>query len=206
MKIRFHKGDLTDLKCYEQYDLVAVDTESMGLNPNRDRLCLVQLSPGDGSVDLVQIHKDQTESPNLCALLTDPAKTKIFHYARFDIAILQKYLNILPSPLWCTKIASRLVRTNTDQHGLKDLVKEFIDIDLPKEMQSSDWGADNLTQTQMEYAANDVLYLHQLQKELSIRLDRENRLDLARECFEFLPIRAKLDLFGWSAVDIFSHH
>ena len=203
MTIRFHEGDLPDLDKY--YDSVAVDSETLGLNPLRDRLCVVQLSPGDGTADVVQIKKGQTEAPNLKALLEDEARTIIFHFARFDVAILKHWLGINTNAIYCTKIASKLTRTYTDRHGLKDLVKEFINVDISKQQQSSDWAADTLSQAQLEYAASDVLYLHELRAHLDQRLDREGRRDLAKECFSFLPARCQLDLAGWQDTDIFAH-
>lgn len=203
MTIRFHKGDLPNLENYK--DSVAVDSETLGLNPLRDRLCVVQLSPGDGTADVVQIAQGQTEAPNLKALLEDANRTIIFHFARFDVAVLRQALGIECSKIYCTKIASRLTRTYTDRHGLKDLVKEFIGVDISKQQQSSDWAAETLTQAQLEYAASDVLHLHDLRAHLDMRLSREDRSDLASACFEFLPTRAKLDLAGWSQEDIFAH-
>lgn len=205
MTIRLHKGDLPDLSAYEGADAVAVDTETMGLNPARDRLCVVQLSPGDGTVDVVQIAKGQREAPNLARLFTDPAKIKIFHFARFDIAALKAGLGIETTPIWCTKIASRLVRTYTDRHGLKDLTRELIGVELSKQQQSSDWGADELSEAQLSYAASDVLYLHALREKLVVMLEREGRLDLAQACYDFLPARGRLDLDGWPEIDIFAH-
>ncbi|MEM7215474.1 MAG: ribonuclease H-like domain-containing protein [Pseudomonadota bacterium] len=203
MTIRFHKGDLPDLGNYR--DSVAVDSETLGLNPLRDRLCVVQLSPGDGTADVVQIAKGQTEAPNLKALLEDPERTIIFHFARFDVAVLQHALGISCSNIYCTKIASRLTRTYTDRHGLKDLVREFIGIDISKQQQSSDWAAETLSKAQLEYAASDVLHLHDLRAHLDLRLGREERVEFARACFEFLPVRAQLDLAGWAHEDIFAH-
>jgi len=203
MTIRFHKGDLPDLSRYS--GSVAVDTETLGLNPQRDRLCLVQLSPGDGSADLVQIARGQREAPNLAALLADPGIVKIFHYARFDIAMLFAAFSVMAGPLYCTKIASKLTRTYTDRHGLKDLVKELLDIDISKQAQSSDWGAEQLTDAQLAYAASDVLHLHALKEKLDERLARERRSELAAACFMFLPARALLDLSGWAEEDIFAH-
>lgn len=190
--------------------VVAIDTETMGLNPNRDRLCLVQLSAGDGNAHLVQIipqaEGNQGEtSPNLTALLLDPQTTKLFHYARFDIAALYKSLNVLTTPVICTKIASKLVRTYTDRHGLKDLCRDLLAIDVSKQQQTSDWGAANLTAEQLNYAASDVLHLHALWDRLRALLIRENRLELAKAAYEFLPTRAKLDLLGYTDPDIFSH-
>jgi len=201
--IRFHKGDLPDLNRYA--DSVAVDSETLGLNPLRDRLCVVQLSPGDGTADVVQIAKGQTEAPNLKALLEDPNRTIIFHFARFDVAVLEHALGISCAKIYCTKIASRLTRTYTDRHGLKDLVKELIGVDISKQQQSSDWAAETLSQAQLEYAASDVLHLHELRAHLDQRLAREERTELAKACFEFLPTRARLDLAGWPETDIFAH-
>lgn len=203
MTIRLHRGDLPDLSRYG--DSVAIDTETLGLNPHRDRLCVVQLSPGDGTADVVQIAAGQTEAPNLVRLLADPAVTKIFHFARFDVAVLGHTFGITVAPVFCTKIASRLTRTYTDRHGLKDLVKEMLDIDLSKQQQSSDWGAEVLTDAQLAYAASDVLHLHALRDRLTERLAREGRTALAAACFDFLPTRAALDLAGWAEEDIFSH-
>lgn len=203
MTIRVHEGDLPDTSAYR--DSVAVDTEAMGLNPHRDRLCVVQLSPGDGSVDVVRIAQGQTAAPNLQRLLGDPAVLKILHYARFDVALLRHALGIRVAPLWCTKIASRLVRTYTDRHGLKDITREVLGLDLSKQQQSSDWGAARLSDAQIDYAASDVLHLHALKEVLEDRLSREGRLDLARACFDFLPVRAELDLRGWADEDIFAH-
>ena len=203
MAIRFHKGDLAPDVRYR--GAVAIDTETLGLNPNRDRLCLVQLSGGDGNADIVQIAPGQREAPRLTALLADPAIVKIFHYARFDIAVLNHAFGVMPGPLFCTKIASRLTRTYTDRHGLKDLVKDILDIDISKQQQSSDWAADTLTDAQLAYAAADVTHLHQLRERLEMRLDREGRRELAESCFRFLPTRARLDLAGWGEEDIFAH-
>ncbi len=185
--------------------VVAIDTETMGLNPHRDRLCVVQLSSGDGTAHLVQIEKGQTEAPNLCRMLTDPAVLKLFHYGRFDIAVLLKTFGVLTAPVYCTKIASKLVRTYTDRHGLKVLLQEILDVDISKQQQSSDWGAAKLTPAQVEYAASDVLYLHRLRDALDGMLAREDRTAVAASCFAFLPTRAKLDLMGWPDLDIFSH-
>jgi ribonuclease D len=203
MTIRVHKGDLPDLSRYT--GSVAIDTETLGLDTRRDRLCVVQLSPGDGTADIVQIAKGQREAPNLAALLADATKTKIFHYARFDIAALYHAFGVMTQPVFCTKIASRLVRTYTDRHGLKDLARELVGVDLSKQQQSSDWAAETLTPAQIEYAASDVLYLHDMMGVLLKRLEREERLDLARASFAYLPTRAKLDLLGWDEQDIFSH-
>jgi len=203
MTIRLHRGDLPDLTRYRHS--VAIDTETLGLNPHRDRLCVVQLSPGDGSADVVQIAPGQKDAPNLGRLLADPSVVKIFHYARFDIAVLSNALGVMPAPIYCTKIASRLTRTYTDRHGLKDLVRELLGVDLSKQQQSSDWGAETLTEPQVAYAASDVLHLHALKEKLDILLAREGRTDLAEACFRFLPDRARLDLQGWSEEDIFAH-
>nr|WP_245196917.1 ribonuclease D [Labrys sp. LIt4] len=183
----------------------AIDTETMGLNPHRDRLCVVQLSPGDGTADVVQIAQGQKSAPNLEQLLANPSVTKIFHFARFDIAALQNAFGVATKPVYCTKIASRLTRTYTDRHGLKDLVRELLGIDLSKQQQSSDWGADTLTDAQLAYAASDVLYLHELKAKLDVTLAREGRSEMARACFDFLPTRALLDLNGWPETDIFAH-
>ncbi|GGE07123.1 3'-5' exonuclease [Aureimonas endophytica] len=203
MTIRVHKGDLPDLSRYT--GAVAVDTETLGLDTRRDRLCVVQLSPGDGTADIVQIAKGQREAPNLAALLADPTKTKIFHYARFDIAALFHAFGVMTTPVFCTKIGSRLTRTYTDRHGLKDLARELIGVDLSKQQQSSDWAAETLTPAQIEYAASDVLHLHDIMAVLLKRLEREDRLDLAKASFAYLPTRARLDLLGWGEEDIFSH-
>jgi ribonuclease D len=203
MTIRLHRGDLPDLGRYT--DSVAIDTETMGLNPHRDRLCVVQLSPGDGTADVVQIPQGHTDAPNLKTLLGNPKVTKIFHFARFDLAALYNALGVMPQPVYCTKIASRLTRTYTDRHGLKDLVRELLGVDLSKQQQSSDWGADTLTEAQLAYAASDVLHLHALRSRLDAMLARESRADLARACFDFLPSRARLDLGGWEDEDIFAH-
>jgi ribonuclease D len=204
MTIRYHKGDLPNLDHYN-VDAVAIDTETLGLKPHRDRLCVVQLSPGDGSADVVQIPNGKIAAPNLSKLLTDRKITKIFHFGRFDIAVLFHHLGAAPEPVFCTKIASRLTRTYTDRHGLKDICAELLDVQLSKVQQSSDWAADKLTQAQLEYAASDVLYLHRLRAELEKRLAREGRTSMADACFQFLPTRAKLDLAGWEEEDIFAH-
>ena len=203
MTIRFHKGDLPDVSRFG--NSVAIDTETLGLKPQRDRLCLVQLSAGDGSADIVQIAAGQTSAPNLTRILADRSVTKIFHYARFDIAVLDHAFGVMAEPLFCTKIASRLTRTYTDRHGLKDLAKDLLDVDLSKQQQSSDWGADVLTDAQLAYAASDVLHLHALRERLEQRLEREGRRRLAEACFAFLPTRARLDLAGWGEEDIFAH-
>jgi ribonuclease D len=203
MTVRLHRGDLPDLTRYT--DSVAIDTETMGLHPHRDRLCVVQLSNGDGSADVVQIPQGHGDAPNLKALLANPKVTKIFHFARFDLAALYNAFGVMPQPVYCTKIASRLTRTYTDRHGLKDLVRELLNIDLSKQQQSSDWGAQTLSEAQLAYAASDVLHLHGLRERLDVMLAREGRLGLAQACFEFLPTRAKLDLQGWDTEDIFAH-
>jgi len=200
---QLHRGDLPEGLLFG--DAVAVDTEAMGLNPHRDRLCLVQLSRGDGDAHLVQFPSGCYDAPNLKRLLTDPSVMKLFHFARFDIAILHHYLGVMPQPLYCTKIASRLVRTFTDRHGLRDLCKDLLGVDLKKEQQSSDWGAPSLTDEQLRYAASDVLHLHALRAKLDEMLAREKRVGLAQRCFEFLPARAILDLAGWAEQDIFAH-
>ncbi|MBB3144537.1 MULTISPECIES: ribonuclease D [Phyllobacterium] len=204
MTIRFHRNDLPDLKHY-QVDAVAIDTETLGLNPHRDRLCVVQISPGNGSADVIQIDKGQTAAPNLVKLLGDDAITKIFHFGRFDLAVLFHAFGVMPKPVFCTKIASRLVRTYTDRHGLKDLCSELLEVNLSKQQQSSDWGAPDLSQAQLEYAASDVLYLHRLRTILQQRLIRDGRSEEAAACFEFLPTRSRLDLMGWDEQDIFAH-
>jgi ribonuclease D len=198
-----YKGDLPD--GLDLGPVVAIDCETMGLIPGRDRLCLVQLSGGDGNAHLVQIAPGQTAAPNLAALLTDPAILKLFHFGRFDIAVMQQAFGALASPVWCTKIASKLVRTYTDRHGLKYLLDELLKVDISKLQQSSDWGAEALTEAQLDYAASDVLYLHALKARLEDRLAREGRTALAQSCFDFLPARAMLDLAGWPEQDIFAH-
>jgi ribonuclease D len=203
MTIRLHRGDLPDISRYTHS--VAIDTETLGLNPHRDRLCVVQLSNGDGSADVVQIPAGHTDAPNLKKLLADPKVTKIFHFARFDIAVLYQAFGVTTGPLYCTKIVSKLVRTYTDRHGLKDLVREVLGIEISKQQQSSDWGAQTLTDAQLTYAASDVLHLHALREKLDAMLLRENRTELAKACFDFLPTRAKLDLQGWENDDIFAH-
>jgi len=204
MTIRFHKGDLPDLSNYD-VDAVAIDSETLGLNPHRDRLCVVQLSPGDGTADVVQIAAGQKQAPNLVALLENPGITKIFHYGRFDLAVLQQTFGVVTEPVFCTKIASRLTRTYTDRHGLKDICNELLGVSLSKVQQSSDWAAETLTPEQLEYAASDVLYLHRLREVLQGRLGRDGRAAEAAACFRFLPTRAKLDLMGWGEEDIFAH-
>ena len=203
MTIRLHRGDLPDISAYE--GAVAIDTETMGLDPHRDRLCVVQLSPGDGSADVVQIAPGQDRAPNIERLLADPSLTKLFHFGRFDIGILAKTFGVMARPVYCTKIASRLARTYTDKHGLKDLARELIGIVLSKQQQLSDWGAEELTDAQVAYAASDVLHLHALRDRLDAMLAREGRTELAAACFGFLPERVRLDLAGWADQDIFSH-
>lgn len=203
MAIRLHRGDLPNLSNYGRE--VAIDTETMGLDPHRDRLCVVQLSPGDGSADVIQIPQNASEAPNLVRLLTDPGVTKIFHYARFDVAVLQQRFGVVTGPIYCTKIASRLVRTYTDRHGLKELARELLNVDLSKQQQSSDWGNEKLTDAQLDYAASDVLYLHDLKRHLDRMLKRENRMELAQSCFDFVKTRCALDLMGWQETDIFAH-
>ncbi|MCT8999107.1 ribonuclease D [Chelativorans intermedius] len=205
MTIRFHRHDLPDLARYEGVDAVAVDTETLGLKPHRDRLCVVQLSPGDGTADVVQIAAGQKRAPNLAALLRNRRITKLFHYARFDLAVLYHAFGVMPQPVFCTKIASRLTRTYTDRHGLKDVCAELLGVSLSKVQQSSDWAAEELSQEQLEYAASDVLHLHRLRDALTARLERERRTGEAEACFRFLPTRARLDLMGWEDVDIFAH-
>jgi ribonuclease D len=203
MTLKVYQNDLPD--GLDLGPVVAIDCETMGLNPHRDRLCVVQLSAGDGSAHLVQIAQGQTQAPNLCKLLTDEKVLKLFHFGRFDIAALHKAFGATAAPVYCTKIASRLVRTYTDRHGLAKLLQELLGIDISKQQQSSDWGADTLTEAQIEYAASDVLYLHRLRDALDAMLEREGRLELAQACFDFLPVRAKLDLIGWPETDIFAH-
>jgi len=203
MTIRMHRGDLPDLSRYT--GAVAIDTETMGLNVGRDRLCLVQLSPGDGSADVVQIPPHATDAPNLKRLLTDARLTKIFHFARFDLGVLYHAFGVMAEPVYCTKIASRLARTYSDKHGLKDLVREVLGHDLSKQQQLSDWGASQLSDAQVSYAATDVIYLHALKERLDAMLVRESRDGLAAACFRFLPERARLDLGGFAAEDVFAH-
>ncbi|MBR9766193.1 MAG: ribonuclease D [Rhodobacteraceae bacterium] len=185
--------------------VVAIDCETMGLNPHRDRLCVIQMSGGDGHSHIVQVARGQTEAPNLCRMLEDPEVLKLFHFGRFDIAAMYNAFGALAAPVYCTKIASRLVRTYTDRHGLKNLTQELIGVDISKQQQMSDWGAAELTDAQLDYAASDVLYLHQLREKLDARLAREGRTEIARACFDFLPTRARLDLAGWPEIDIFAH-
>lgn len=203
MTITLHKGDLSSDIRFS--GAVAIDTETMGLNPNRDRLCLVQLSSGDGNAHLVQINVGQKNAPNLEKILNDEKLIKIFHYARFDVAVLKKQLDVDVKPVYCTKIASKLVRTYTDRHGLKDITRELLDIDISKQQQSSNWGADELSQAQLEYAASDVYYLHKLMAKLNKMLEASGRTELVRSCFEFIPTRCALDLAGWEQTDIFAH-
>jgi ribonuclease D len=203
LKIRLHKNDLPDGLSLGPH--VAVDTETLGLNTVRDRLCLVQLSAGDGTAHLVQLARDHYEAPNLKRVLSDPAVLKLYHFARFDLAAIRRYLGVLAGPVYCTRTASKLARTYTDKHGLKDLVKELLDVDLSKQQQSSDWGAENLSEQQLAYAANDVAFLHRLKEALDRMLMREGRMALAQACFDFLPARAELDLAGWGEGDIFAH-
>lgn len=203
MKIKLHKNDLPD--GLDLGSIVAIDTETLGLNPFRDRLCLAQLSAGDGVCHAVQFAPGAYDAPNLKKLLTDPNKLKLFHFGRFDMTMFLRHLEVVTAPVYCTKIASKLVRTYTDKHGLKDLVKELLSVDLSKEQQSSDWGAPELSERQLAYAANDVAYLHRLKDTLDGMLAREGRTELAKSCFEFLPTRVALDLAGWAEVDIFAH-
>jgi ribonuclease D len=205
MTIRTHRGDLPDLAHYAGVQSVAIDTETMGLSLTRDRLCLVQLSPGDGSADVVQIAAQAADAPNLKRLLADTGVLKIFHFARFDLGMLYKAFGVMPMPVYCTKIASRLTRTYTDKHGLKDLVREVLGHDLSKQQQLSDWGAAALTDAQLSYAAADVLYLHALKEKLDVMLAREGREKLAAACFGFLPDRARLDVAGFAGEDLFAH-
>lgn len=203
MAITLHKGDLPDGLTFG--DSVAVDTETMGLNPNRDPLCLVQLSAGDGNAHLVQLDRNTYNAPNLRALMGNEKVLKLFHFARFDVAMMQRYLGVVTTPIYCTKIASKLVRTYTDRHGLKDLTRELVGVDMSKQQQSSDWGADTLTEAQLAYAASDVLHLHAMKEVLDRMLEREGRTEMAKACFAFLPVRAALDLAGWPEEDIFAH-
>jgi ribonuclease D len=203
MAITLHKGDLPAGLSFGAS--VAVDTETLGLNPHRDPLCLVQLSAGDGDAHIVQLDRSSYNAPNLRALMADQAVLKIFHFARFDVAMLQRYLGVVTTPIYCTKIASKLVRTYTDRHGLKDLCRELANIDLSKQQQSSDWGAAHLSDAQLSYAASDVTHLHEIKKALDGMLAREGRSELANACFAFLPVRAALDLAGWGEEDIFAH-
>lgn len=204
MTIHLHRGDLPEGLDFGP--IVAIDTETMGLDPRRDRLCLVQLSAGDGNAHLVQIARGQTAAPNLCRLLSDPAVEKLFHFARFDIAALFNAFGVVTAPVFCTKIASKMVRTYTDRQGLKYLLSELIGVDISKQQQTSDWGAPELSQAQLEYAASDVLYLHRVRAVLAERLEREGRTGLAKACFDFLPARAQLDLLGWEEPNDIFHH
>lgn len=203
MANHLHNGDLPGELSFG--DMVAVDSETMGLTPHRDRLCLVQLSAGDGDCHLIQFIQGKFDAPNLCGLMTNPQVTKLFHYARFDVAVIKNYLEVDCAPIYCTKIASKLVRTYTDRHGLKDLCGELLGVDLSKQQQSSDWGRQDLLPEQIEYAANDVIYLHRIQAKLDNMLIREGRKHIAQACFDFMSIRGELDLGGWSDIDIFSH-
>ena len=203
MTITYHRGDLPDGLDFGA--AVAVDSETMGLNLHRDRLCVVQLSAGDGNAHIVHFDHRRYEAPRLRALMANPAVTKIFHFARFDVAMLLQHLGVVTTPVYCTKIASKLCRTNTDRHGLKDLTRDLLGVELSKQQQTSDWGADSLTPEQLAYAASDVLHLHALREKLNVLLEREGRLDLAQSCFSFLPTRAALDLSGWEVDDIFAH-
>lgn len=203
MTITLHHGDLPDGVSFG--NIVAIDTETLGLRPQRDRLCLVQLSAGDGTAHLVQMKQGDYAAPNLKKLLTDPTVTKLFHFARFDVGVMYKYLGVVTTPVYCTKIASRLARTFTGHHSLKTLCKDLLGVDLDKQQQTTDWGADTLTPEQMNYAASDVLYLHRMKDELDRILARESRGALAQACFDFLPHRALLDIAGWEDEDIFSH-
>ena len=204
MTIYLHKTDLPDGLTLGP--VVAIDTETMGLDPRRDRLCVVQLSAGDGHAHLVQIAKGQTHAPNLEKMLTDPAVLKLFHFGRFDIAMLQQAFGVRTAPVWCTKVAAKLIRTFTDRHGLKYLLNELVGVDVSKAQQTSDWGSTTLTDAQKDYAASDVLYLHKLKAELQAILIREDRLDLAQRCFDFLPTRSELDLLGWDEPNDIFHH
>ncbi len=203
MSISLHKGDLPDDVTFT--GSVAIDSETLGLQIPRDKLCLVQLSGGDGNAHIVQLDRASYDAPNLRALMADQSITKIFHYARFDVAVMERYLDVITTPIYCTKIASKLVRTYTDRHGLKDLCRELAGVEISKQQQSSDWGADKLSDAQLSYAASDVLHLHKLKSVLDDMLIREDRMELAQACFDFLPVRASLDLAGWADQDIFSH-
>lgn len=203
MTIYLHQGDLPKDVTFGSD--IAVDSETLGLNPHRDKLCVVQLSAGNGNAHLVQLDRATYDAPNLCAYLTNPDIQKIFHFARFDVAVFEKYLGVTTQNVYCTKIASKLCRTYTDRHGLKDVCRELLGIDLSKQQQSSDWGAVNLSDAQQEYAASDVYYLHELRKKLNEKLIREGRMDMAQSCFDFLSVRAQLDLAGWGDTDIFAH-
>lgn len=203
MTVHYHKGDLpADIDLGK---LIAIDTETLGLSLVRDPLCVVQLSSGDGDAHVVQMDRSSYDCPNLKALLADPDVEKILHFARFDVAMIANYLGVTLAPVFCTKIASKLCRTYTDRHGLKDVTRELVGVDMNKQQQSSDWGADELSKAQLDYAASDVLHLHKLREKLIVMLEREGRLELARSCFDFLPTRAALDLAGWPETDIFAH-
>lgn len=203
--IRTHEGDISTADAARYTGAIAIDTETLGLVPRRDRLCVVQLSPGDGSADVIRIAAGQRQAPNLVALLCDASREKIFHYGRFDIAVLYHTFGVLTQSVFCTKIASRLTRTYTDRHGLKDNLKEMLEVDVSKAQQQTDWAADTLSPAQLEYAASDVLHLHALRDKLNQRLIRDERLELAKACFDFLPTRSRLDLLGWEETDIFAH-
>ena len=203
--IRYHEGDISGLDMRRYTDAVAIDTETLGLVPRRDRLCVVQISPGDGTADVIRIARGQSQAPNLCSLLADASRQKIFHYGRFDIAVLFHTFGVTTENVFCTKIASRLTRTYTDRHGLKDNLKELLEVDISKAQQQTDWAAEVLSQAQLEYAASDVLHLHALRDKLITRLMRDDRMELAAACFAFLPTRSKLDLLGWEETDIFAH-
>jgi ribonuclease D len=203
LAINLYDGDLPD--GLDLGPVVAIDSETMGLNPARDRLCLVQMSSGDGVCHMVQLRPGAYDAPNLRRMLADPATTKLFHFARFDVAVLKAYLGVVTAPVYCTKVASKLVRTFTDRHGLKDLCRDLLGVELNKQQQSSDWGAAELTPEQLRYAADDVLHLHRLRERLDAMLEREGRAELAAACFAFLPTRAQLDLGGWEDPDVFAH-
>ena len=203
MTIHYYENDLPI--DFDPGKILAIDTETMGLNPHRDRLCLIQMSTGDGDAHLVRIAIDQTEAPVLSDIIADPNVIKLFHFARFDVAALYNRFNVMTNPVYCTKIASKLVRTYTDRHGLSVLARELVGVDMSKQQQSSDWGASELSEAQMEYAASDVLYLHAMKEKLDMMLEREGRTEIAQACFDFLPTRAKLDLGGWPDMDVFSH-
>jgi ribonuclease D len=203
--IRFHEGDISETDAARYTGAIAIDTETLGLVPRRDRLCVVQLSSGDGTADVIRISAGQKQAPNLVSMLADPTRQKIFHFGRFDIAVLFHTFGVTATPVFCTKIASRLTRTYTDRHGLKDNLKELLDVDISKQQQSSDWAAETLSPAQLEYAASDVLHLHALRDKLTARLIRDGRMEHADACFAFLPTRAKLDLIGWEETDIFAH-
>ena len=203
MANHLYKNDLPD--GLDLGPVVAIDCETMGLNPHRDRLCVIQLSGGDGHAHIIQVAMGQTSAPNLCRMLADPKVLKLFHFGRFDIAVLYHTFGVTTAPVYCTKIASRLVRTFTDRHGLKNLLQELLGIDISKQQQTSDWGAETLSAAQLDYAASDVLHLHRLREAMNAMLVREGRMDLAQSCFDFLPTRAQLDIEGWPEIDIFAH-